>query len=127
MASLSPETPTFPQLLIRSGLQTNAQFRNFLDEHPQATRSPELCSRLLVKHGLLTEWQASKLAKGKHVGFQLGPYRLLSYLAKGGMSSLYSALHLKTRQTCALKVLPPAKAENEEASYLESYIEEERS
>lgn len=70
----------------------------------------------LVKRDLLTRWQADKLLQGKHKGFFLGKYRLLSLLGKGGMSSVYLADHVLMRRRCAIKVLP-AKRVND-SSYL---------
>jgi serine/threonine protein kinase len=72
----------------------------------------------------VTRWQAGKLLQGKHRGFFIGPYQLLRHLAKGGMSTLYVAAHTRTGDICALKVLPPAKAEQTDASYLQRFLRE---
>lgn len=70
----------------------------------------------LVSRNLVTPWQTEKLLQGKHKGFFLGKYRLLSLLGKGGMSSVYLAEHVLMRRRCAIKVLP-AKRVND-TSYL---------
>ncbi|MDA1214186.1 MAG: serine/threonine-protein kinase, partial [Planctomycetota bacterium] len=70
----------------------------------------------LVKRKSLTQWQADKLLQGKHKGFFLGKYRLLSLLGKGGMSSVYLAEHVLMRRRCAIKVLPTKRVHD--ASYL---------
>ena len=64
----------------------------------------------------LTRWQAEKLLNGKHRGFFLGKYRLLSLLGKGGMSSVYLAEHVVMRRRCAIKVLPTNRVND--TSYL---------
>lgn len=70
----------------------------------------------LIRKKVLTPWQAEKLLQGKHKGFFLGKYRLLSLLGKGGMSSVYLAEHVLMRRRCAIKVLPTRRVHD--ASYL---------
>src|SRR4051794_19066593 len=60
----------------------------------------------LVARNALTRWQVDKLLQGKHKGFFLGKYRLLSHLGTGGMSSVYLAEHVLMRRRVAIKVLP---------------------
>src|SRR5262245_56201703 len=47
-----------------------------------------------VARNLLTRWHADKLLQGRHKGFFLGKYRLLSHLGSGGMSQVYLAEHV---------------------------------
>ena len=70
----------------------------------------------------MTRWQAEKLLQGKHRGYFLGKYKLLSLLGKGGMSSVYLAEHLLMRRRCALKVLPAKRVDD--SSYLERFHRE---
>ncbi len=70
----------------------------------------------LVERGVLTEWQVQNLLKGKHRGYALGKYRLLSLLGRGGMSAVYLAEHTLMRRRCAIKVLPTKRVG--ESSYL---------
>src|SRR5262245_45377161 len=76
----------------------------------------------LVARNLLTRWQADKLLQGKHRGFFLGKYRLLSHLGSGGMSSVYLAEHVLMRRRVAVKVLP--KSRLNDTSYLERFHRE---
>jgi serine/threonine protein kinase len=76
----------------------------------------------LVQQNLLTTWQTQKLLQGKHRGFFLGPYKLHSKLARGGMSTIYSGVHIQSKQTVALKVLPLSKVGK--SSYLPRFMRE---
>jgi serine/threonine protein kinase len=85
-------------------------------------------SRLFLEHlvrtNRLTTWQAGKLNDGRHKGFFLGSYRLLSRLGAGGMSTVYLAEHIHMRQRRAIKVLPRHRVGD--SSYLDRFYREAR-
>lgn len=70
----------------------------------------------LVRLGAITEWQSEKLLQGRHKGFILGRYKLLSLLGAGEMSAVYLAEHVMLERRCAIKVLPGNKVKD--TSYL---------
>jgi serine/threonine protein kinase len=111
---------SFLAVLKRSNLLTEGQVASALEKfraaNPAASVEAKPFAEFLVRHKVLTVWQAEKVLQGKHKGFFLGRYRLLSLLGKGGMSSVYLAEHTVMKRRCALKVLP-AKRVND-ASYL---------
>jgi serine/threonine-protein kinase len=76
----------------------------------------------LVDRKELTEWQAEKLLQGRHLGFILGRYKVLSLLGQGEMSSVYLAEHVLMERKCAIKVLPANKVQD--TSYLERFRRE---
>jgi len=76
----------------------------------------------LIGRKLLTRWQAEKLLRGRHKGFFLGKYRLLSHLGTGGMSQVYLAEHVLMRRRVAIKVLPDSRVND--SSYLERFHRE---
>lgn len=76
----------------------------------------------LVQLGLLNPWQTSRLLRGKHKGFVLGKYRLLSRLGTGAMGAVYLAEHAGLKRQCAVKVLPASRVGD--ASYLERFLRE---
>lgn len=76
----------------------------------------------LVKRGVLTDWQAEKLLQGRHKGFMLGRYKLLSLLGAGEMSAVYLAEHTMLERRCAIKVLPGNRVKD--TSYLARFHRE---
>ena len=116
----------FVAVVQKSGLVENDRLQNAVarlsaqiaDGIPNAAQLAEL----LVAENQVTKWQAEKLFQGKHRGYFLGKYKLLSLLGKGGMSSVYLAEHRVMRRQCALKVLPAKRVDD--SSYLERFHRE---
>jgi serine/threonine protein kinase len=112
---LSPDfsLDSFVQTTRKSGLIDPARLQSALDQLPQeVSGDARLIAQQFVAENLLTDWQASKLLRGKHKGFSLGKYRLLRLLGKGGMSSVYLAEHTLMRRRCAIKVLPIGRVDD---------------
>ncbi len=122
--SLSNKPINFSQLLTECGLVSEKTLRDIKLRFPVESTTRQGLARRLIRQDLLTTWQLNKLIEGKHQGFLLGAYRLRSHLARGGMSSLYAAEHIRTSDRRALKILPPAKAEKH--SYLPRFLREAR-
>lgn len=110
---------SFLAVIKRSALLTEEQVDSELERFrasEEAIDDAKAFATYLVKNKRLTVWQAEKVLQGKHKGFVLGRYRLLSLLGKGGMSSVYLAEHMVMKRHCALKVLPSKRVND--ASYL---------
>ncbi|MBI1313010.1 protein kinase [bacterium] len=104
---------SFLQTTRKSGLVDDARIQQVIDQLPEGLSGEAAAvARHLVEQNLITDWQASKLLRGKHKGFSLGKYRLLKLLGKGGMSSVYLAEHTLMRRRCALKVLPIGRVDD---------------
>src|SRR6476659_9185069 len=65
----------------------------------------------MVKDSLLTYFQAEQFMLGKWRGFTIGKYKLLERIGFGGMGQVFLCEHMYMRRRVAIKVLPPAKAE----------------
>ena len=72
---------------------------------------PYRLARRLVEDGLITNFHAEQLLKGRYKGFNLGNYRILERIGRGGMGTVYLAEHKVMRHRVAIKVLPPEQAE----------------
>src|SRR5439155_25338871 len=66
----------------------------------------------LVKHGILTDFEADQLLRGKRRGFLVGKYKLLEQLGSGGMGVVYLCEHKFMRRRVAVKFLPTSLAED---------------
>jgi len=77
---------------------------------PVPTDVRKLAGRM-VKDGLLTYFQAEQFMLGKWRGFTIGKYKLLERIGFGGMGQVFLCEHMYMRRRVAIKVLPPAKAE----------------
>ena len=116
---------TFVAVLKKSGLIEADRLQRLVTDYTAKGGSPDDSPKLadfLVANGAITRWQSEKLLQGKHKGYFLGKYRLLSLLGKGGMSSVYLAEHVLMRRRCALKVLPTKRVND--SSYLARFHRE---
>jgi serine/threonine protein kinase len=77
---------------------------------PIPTDVRKLAGRM-VRDGLLTYFQAEQFMLGKWRGFTIGKYKLLERVGFGGMGQVFLCEHMYMRRRVAIKVLPPAKAE----------------
>jgi serine/threonine-protein kinase len=118
----------FLDLVRRSGLvdpidpleDVLAEIRRQADEKSAA--DTDFVANRLIAAGLITRWQCDKLMEGRHHGFFLGKYKLLSHLGTGGMSSVYLAEHTLMKRRVAIKVLPKNRVDD--SSYLARFHRE---
>ncbi len=117
----SPEAPSCPlpdtaqmsaaQTLFWDLLNSSIVLPEMWELLPPSTQkdikeSPDPHSLLaaLVKHKLLTEYQAQRVTSGKAFGLILGNYRVLDRIGAGGMGVIYLAEHIEMRRRVAIKV-----------------------
>lgn len=116
---------SFLAVLSKSGLIEPQRLHQLLEAYTTAggdNSDPSRVADALVERHAITRWQADKLLQGKHKGYFLGKYRLLSLLGRGGMSSVYLAEHVLMRRNCAIKVLPAKRVGD--SSYLARFHRE---
>ena len=71
----------------------------------------EPLGRKLVRRGQLTGWQVQRLLSGRD-DFQLGSYRLLDLLGRGGMGTVFKAEHVVLGRVVAIKVMASQLVKN---------------
>lgn len=123
--STKPTGESFLSLVKQSGLVDQDQLKKLWKEFKEqglAVEDSKVVADEFVSRNVLTRWQVDKLLLGKHKGFFLGKYRLLSHLGTGGMSSVYLAEHVLMRRRVAIKVLPQARVDD--TSYLQRFHRE---
>ncbi len=69
---------------------------------------PKKFAALLVREGLLTNFQAEQFLQGRYKGFNIGGYRILERIGSGGTGTVYLAEHEVMKRRVALKVVPPS-------------------
>ena len=115
------------ELVRKSGLVDHDRLAETLAQWDQPDDQADLAdaerlANRLIEAGLLTRWHCDKLLEGRHKGFFLGKYKLLTHLGTGGMSSVYLAENTLINRRVAVKVLPPSRIED--SSYLARFYRE---
>ncbi len=124
-ASANLSVESFVAIIKQCGLIDGELLKKHWKELKEAgvpLAEPRQIADEFVNRKLLTRWQADKLLQGRHKGFFLGKYRLLSLLGSGGMSAVYLAEHVLMRRRVAIKVLPKQRVDD--SSYLERFHRE---
>ena len=102
------------QVVRKSGMVDEACLNGFLHSR-QAGRGlsadPQTAAGEMVADGLITNFQAEQFLLGKWRGFTVGKFKLLERVGVGGMGQVFLCEHMFIKRRVAVKVLPPAKAE----------------
>src|SRR5262245_6700553 len=102
-------TDTFIDLVRRSSLVEAAHLDEYLNALTADGGLPDEAARLaarLVKDGILTNFQAQQLLRGRYRNFTLlGKYKILEPLGQGGMSKVFLVEHLVMGHRVAMKIL----------------------
>jgi serine/threonine protein kinase len=115
MAATIPATiDAFVDLVQKSHLIESTRLEEYWTnlQKSDVPDRPHRLARRMVQDGLLTNFQAEQLLKGKYKGFSVGNYRILERIGRGGMGTVYLAEHRLMRHRVAVKVLPPEQADN---------------
>jgi eukaryotic-like serine/threonine-protein kinase len=114
-------------LVRKSGLVDTQRLDEYLAGLRAAgpsTPQPPTLAGLLVRDGLLTNFQAEQFLVGKWRRFNVGKYRVLERLGSGRVGSVYLCEHIPSRRRVAVKVLPVTRADD--PSSLERFYREAR-
>ncbi len=103
----------FLKLLVESRLFAPEDVQAFLQGVPAALRNDVLqLGNLLVRQNKMTPYQAASLLKGEARGLVLGNYVILEKIGKGGMGTVFKAMHRSMKRVVAIKVLSPSVAKS---------------
>lgn len=105
-------------LIRKSGILDDEQINTYLERPKFAVGLPTDVQDFLdvmIRDGLLTNFQAEQFTLGKSRGFVIGQYKLLERVGVGGMGQVFLCQHIGTGKRAAMKVLPPAKADQPSA------------
>jgi serine/threonine protein kinase len=102
------------QLIRKSGMVDEAKLSSYLQRR-EFTRGlpadPREFADDMTRDGVLTNFQAEQFLLGKWRGFTIGKYKLLERVGVGGMGQVFLCEHMFMKKRVAIKVLPPAKAD----------------
>src|SRR5262249_48118405 len=100
----------------------------YLEQLSTKREVPEKASQLaalMVRDGLVTQFQAQQLLAGKTRGYVISQkYKLLELLGVGGMGKVFLCEHVLMRRLVALKILPLEQPET--AGAVERFSREAR-
>jgi serine/threonine protein kinase len=101
----------FVERLSDSGLLSANEVREFVEGLAESTRpqDSEQLLRDLIRHEKLTPYQAHVLQEGKGRSLTLGNYIILDQLGRGGMGTVFKAMHRRMQRVVALKVIASSK------------------
>jgi response regulator RpfG family c-di-GMP phosphodiesterase len=108
-APLPPDSRDFLDRVLNLNLLTRSSAGRFLGQTgtpPVDLATPDALGEALVRAGLLTEYQVSRVLGGMTYGLNLGNYRILERIGAGGMSCVFLAEHCLMKRRVAIKVLP---------------------
>jgi serine/threonine protein kinase len=110
--SIPVTTESLLDLCRKSGVVDTAQLDSFLGSH-RLPPAPRQAAIELVRHGILTQFQARQFLVGKYKGFFLGgQLKVLDYLGHGGMGCVYLCEQIGMKRKVAVKVLPEKQAKD---------------
>jgi serine/threonine protein kinase len=102
------------QLIRKSGMVDENKLSMYLHRRQTGrgiSKDPREVADAMVTDGLITQFQSEQFLLGKWRGFTVGKYKLLERIGVGGMGQVFLCEHLFMKRRVAVKVLPPAKAE----------------
>ena len=99
------------QRALDVNIVTERELRSVWGELGTRNVEYEQFKQLLVRRGLLTNFQLERLIQNFRTGFIYGDYKVLYLVGAGTFARVYRATHRKTNELFAVKVLRKSKAE----------------
>ncbi|QEL13282.1 serine/threonine protein kinase [Limnoglobus roseus] len=102
------------QLIRKSGMVDEGKLTSYLQRRQKGRgipTDPREAAEGMVTDGIITNFQSEQFLLGKWRGFTIGKFKLLERVGVGGMGQVFLCEHMFMKRRVAIKVLPPAKAE----------------
>jgi len=99
------------QRALDVNIVTEAELRSVWGELGTRNVEYEQFKQLMVRRGLITNFQLERLLQNFRTGFFYGDYKVLYLVGSGTFARVYRATHRKTNELFAVKVLRKSKAE----------------
>jgi serine/threonine protein kinase len=102
------------QLIRKSGMIDEQKLSGYMRRRQLSRGVPDDVREFadeMIRDGVMTYFQAEQFLLGKWRGFTIGKYKLLERIGVGGMGQVFLCEHMFMKKRVAIKVLPPAKAE----------------
>src|SRR5207247_174437 len=112
------------ELVRKSEVVSPERVDEYVKQLDPLPEDPYKLAKLMVRDGIVTNFQGKQFLKGKWRGFTIGKYRVLEQLGEGGSAGVYLCAHLLMRRLVALKVLPSSKTKD--PAFLERFYREAR-
>ena len=110
------------EFVHKSGLHEKGKLEEYLSTVPDAgdDMSPADLASRMIRDGMLTEFQAKHLLKGRYRNFFIGKFKVLEPLGSGGMSQVYLCEHAVMKHRVAMKLLPVRESEDRTRYFFET-------
>ncbi len=99
------------QRALDVNIVTDAEMRGVWGEFSAHNIDRDQFKQILVRRGLLTNFQLERLEQGYRTGFVYGDYKVLYLVGAGTFARVYRAAHRVTNELFALKVLRKSKSD----------------
>ncbi len=112
------------QRAIDLELATSEQIDRFWGELRTSDVKLEDIKNLLLRKGILTNFQLDRMMTGERLGFFYGPYRVLYMIGAGTFARVFRCVHRETGRVVAIKVL--RRRHRDQVASVEQFLREGR-
>src|SRR5688500_13330742 len=96
----------FLDLVRKSGVADDKRFESYLlTKRASLPSDAAKVAGVLIRDGILTNFQAENILAGRWRRFSIGKYKILEKLGSGGFAQVYLCEHRLMRRRVAVKVL----------------------